>query len=107
LTVINLQYLDPFVLKEYESDTYYVTAWSNVYIFFTVKDMIDDILNKKCIRFCHGDCIEGMSTHIQEKSVDMVATSPPYNIGVKYGAYNDSLERNEYLEWIDTVGIAV
>ncbi|MGC1132655.1 MAG: site-specific DNA-methyltransferase [Nitrososphaeraceae archaeon] len=48
-----------------------------------------------------------MSTHIQEKSVDMVATSPPYNIGVKYGAYNDSLERNEYLEWIDTVGIAV
>lgn len=30
----------------------------------------------------------------------MVVTSPPYNIGVKYGVYNDRISRSAYLDWL-------
>jgi site-specific DNA-methyltransferase (adenine-specific) len=63
--------------------------------------------NDKNTKFYLGDCVEGMSTYLQDRSVDVVVTSPPYNIGIKYATYNDNLERNKYLEWIDSVGIAV
>lgn len=50
------------------------------------------------------DCLEGMK-HIADKSVDLVLTSPPYNIGnnhhtntIKHSAYNDELPENEYQE---------
>jgi site-specific DNA-methyltransferase (adenine-specific) len=36
---------------------------------------------------------------MEEKSVDVVVTSPPYNLGINYGHYNDSRTRNEYLQW--------
>jgi site-specific DNA-methyltransferase (adenine-specific) len=49
--------------------------------------------------------MDGMSV-IQEKSIDIIVTSPPYNIGIKYGAYNDNLGRNRYLEWMESAGIA-
>lgn len=60
----------------------------------------------KSIKFYLGDCLEGMST-LQEKSVDVIVTSPPYNIGIKYGVYNDHLERNKYLKWMETIGEAI
>ena len=44
------------------------------------------------------DCIEGMQT-LPEESVDVVVTSPPYNLGVNYSAYMDTLEQAEYLKW--------
>jgi site-specific DNA-methyltransferase (adenine-specific) len=31
--------------------------------------------------------------------VDIVVTSPPYNLGIKYTNYNDSRNRDEYLVW--------
>jgi site-specific DNA-methyltransferase (adenine-specific) len=34
-----------------------------------------------------------------EQSVDVVVTSPPYNLGIDYSNYNDSRARNEYLQW--------
>ena len=34
-----------------------------------------------------------------DDSVDVVVTSPPYNLGIKYRNYNDSRTRNEYLDW--------
>jgi len=37
----------------------------------------------------HEDCISGMFRRLKPKSIDIVVTSPPYNIGVKYGTYND------------------
>src|SRR5437868_5845431 len=46
----------------------------------------------------HGDCIEGMS-RLPEKSVDVVVTSPPYNLGIKYRNYDDGRMRDEYLAW--------
>ncbi|MGE5586222.1 MAG: DNA-methyltransferase [Bacillota bacterium] len=45
------------------------------------------------------DCISGMASRLAPGSVDVVVTSPPYNLGVEYGAYDDTIERSEYLAW--------
>lgn len=37
-------------------------------------------------------------------SVDVVITSPPYNIGVAYQSYDDRRPRAEYLRWLTSVG---
>jgi len=50
------------------------------------------------------DCIEGMREHLANGSVDVVVTSPPYNIGVKYHTYNDQRPSGEYLDWMEDVG---
>ncbi len=55
----------------------------------------------------HGDCLAGMRSRLADGSVDVVVTSPPYNIGVKYGAYRDDRPRADYLAWIETVGIEI
>jgi site-specific DNA-methyltransferase (adenine-specific) len=52
------------------------------------------------------ECIAGMQENVTEGSVDVVVTSPPYNIGVRYGSYVDSLPRAKYLQWIEQVGMA-
>lgn len=52
------------------------------------------------------ECIAGMEENVKEGSVDVAVTSPPYNIGVRYGSYNDSMPRAKYLEWIEQVGVA-
>ena len=38
------------------------------------------------------DCVKGMR-EMDEKSVDIVVTSPPYNLGIKYRNYNDTKSR--------------
>lgn len=53
------------------------------------------------------DCLAGLNENVNEKSVDVVVTSPPYNIGVSYSSYNDALPRQEYLGWMEKVGVAV
>ena len=49
--------------------------------------------------FHNQDCIEGMQGCLAEHSVDVIVTSPPYNLGIKYSKYDDSIPRDEYLEW--------
>ena len=44
------------------------------------------------------DCIKGMKA-LKEKSVDVVVTSPPYNIGKDYNKYLDHRSQKEYLDW--------
>ena len=46
------------------------------------------------------DCIAGMRAKLAPRSVDVVVTSPPYNLGVKYGKYDDTLPRQDYLYWL-------
>src|SRR3954453_14940668 len=46
----------------------------------------------------HGDCIEGMS-RMRAASVDLIITSPPYNLGIAYGKYSDAGKRDDYLTW--------
>lgn len=49
-----------------------------------------------------GDCREVLRT-IPSKSVKLVVTSPPYNIGKPYGKYKDKIPLNEWEELIDEV----
>jgi site-specific DNA-methyltransferase (adenine-specific) len=44
------------------------------------------------------DCIKGMS-RLADESVDLVVTSPPYNLGISYGKYFDRQDRQSYLRW--------
>lgn len=50
------------------------------------------------------DCLEGMRSLIDDGEVDVIVTSPPYNLGVKYRKYKDNIPRQEYLDWIEEVG---
>lgn len=51
-----------------------------------------------------GDCFTGMKRLIEPESVDVVVTSPPYNIGIRYGAYDDTVPRDTYLKWMGDWG---
>ena len=60
--------------------------------------------NDNNIIFYIQDCKNGMAKYLKERSVDVVITSPPYNVGVKYTSYDDNKSRKEYLSWIESVG---
>lgn len=49
-------------------------------------------------RFYLADCLEVFG-QLPAKSVDVIVTSPPYNLGIRYNRYQDSLSREDYLEW--------
>jgi len=49
--------------------------------------------------FIHGDCLNVLKT-MSDKSVSIFVTSPPYNIGIKYGDYKDKKPKEVYLEWL-------
>ena len=40
-------------------------------------------------------------------SVDVVVTSPPYNIGTNYNTYRDAKTDEEYLDWCEEWGVAI
>jgi site-specific DNA-methyltransferase (adenine-specific) len=44
------------------------------------------------------DCLQGMAA-LRSEHVDLVVTSPPYNLGVRYRKYSDRQDRQSYLEW--------
>lgn len=45
------------------------------------------------------DCVAGMKEYVPSESIDLVVTSPPYNIGIKYASYDDRLSKKDYLKW--------
>jgi site-specific DNA-methyltransferase (adenine-specific) len=47
------------------------------------------------------DCVAGMREHVADGSVDVVVTSPPYNLGIDYNGYDDNSSREKYLAWTD------
>jgi len=44
------------------------------------------------------DCREGMK-FISDNSVDLVITSPPYNVGINYNTWNDNLSFDDYIQF--------
>ncbi len=48
------------------------------------------------------DCIEGMK-QLPADCIDIIITSPPYNIGKSYRQYNDARPTEEYLQWLEQV----
>jgi len=59
-----------------------------------------------------GDCIEFMDESIPDKSIDLILTSPPYNMtkrpggdadSGRYDEYDDWKEPEEYLKWTSDI----
>jgi site-specific DNA-methyltransferase (adenine-specific) len=48
-----------------------------------------------------------MRTRLTPGAVDVVVTSPPYNLGVRYGAYDDTADRSVYLDWLNTWAVEI
>lgn len=46
----------------------------------------------------HKDCVDGMAS-LANEHVELVVTSPPYNLGIGYGKYSDRQDRQSYLRW--------
>jgi site-specific DNA-methyltransferase (adenine-specific) len=38
-------------------------------------------------------------SRLGHESVDLVVTSPPYNLGIRYGKFSDTQDRESYLNW--------
>jgi site-specific DNA-methyltransferase (adenine-specific) len=55
------------------------------------------------IQLLHDDCRHGLSRTLPAASVDVVVTSPPYNLGIAYGSYDDRRPREEYLGFLAEV----
>ena len=62
-------------------------------------------MEKYINKVIQGDCLELMKC-IPDESIDMVLTSPPYNLGnthhtggKRHKAYNDNLPEEEYQKW--------
>ena len=53
-----------------------------------------------------GNCLTVMA-HMRGQSVDVVVTSPPYNLSLAYGVYDDSRDEDEYVGWLYEVAAAV
>ena len=45
-----------------------------------------------------GDCLDVLQ-EMEPGSVDVIVTSPPYNLGIRYNTYDDRLNQDDYLSW--------
>ena len=53
---------------------------------------------RSTLRFFRADCVELLGA-LPPQSVSAIVTSPPYNLGIDYRTYDDTMPRDEYLEW--------
>jgi len=51
-----------------------------------------------------GDCAAVLAG-MPEQSADVIVTSPPYNIGLRYRSYDDGGDRADYLAWLHRIGV--
>ena len=60
----------------------------------------------KLNKIINTDCIEGLKK-LEENSVDLCVTSPPYNVGIEYDDWNDNMPYIDYMgfarEWLTEV----
>lgn len=61
----------------------------------------------KEIKIYNGDVIDVIKNNIKNKQIDIVVTSPPYNLGKKYSTYNDKIPKNNYINWLGDIGQTV
>jgi len=50
------------------------------------------------LRFYLGDCLDVLRS-LTPGTISVIVTSPPYNLGVRYRSYDDTVPRGRYLEW--------
>lgn len=53
-----------------------------------------------------GDCLAVMAA-LPVASVDVVVTSPPYNLGLAYGKHDDRMAEQDYLDWMVRVATEI
>ena len=58
------------------------------------------VAGRATLRFFHADSVDVLRA-LSPASVSVVVTSPPYNLGIRYRSYDDSLPRSRYLDWTD------
>ena len=56
------------------------------------------IMEKKIKTIINGDCIEVMKT-LDEGSIDLIVTSPPYGVGIDYDVYHDDVIWEDYVKF--------
>jgi len=56
------------------------------------------IMEKKIKTIINGDCIEVMKT-LDEGSIDLIVTSPPYGVGIEYDVYHDDVIWEDYVKF--------
>jgi site-specific DNA-methyltransferase (adenine-specific) len=56
------------------------------------------VTRRGTLQFYLGDCLELLGA-LPAGSVSAIVTSPPYNLGVRYRSYDDTLPRERYLDW--------
>lgn len=64
------------------------------------RQFMTDIVKIGDATLYHGDCLEILPTL---EMVDAVVTDPPFNVGMDYGAHNDSMQDDDYYAWIETI----
>ena len=51
-------------------------------------------------KIINGNCIEVLKT-FPESCIDLVVTSPPYNVGIQYDTHIDNTEMDDYWTWTE------
>jgi site-specific DNA-methyltransferase (adenine-specific) len=49
-------------------------------------------------KIINGDCVKVMAS-LSESCVDLIVTSPPYNVGIDYDTHNDRLSMEDYWQF--------
>jgi site-specific DNA-methyltransferase (adenine-specific) len=57
-------------------------------------------------RLLCGDCLTELPS-LAASTVDVVVTSPPYNLGLSYRGYDDRRTEDEYLDWLIRVACEI
>ncbi len=59
----------------------------------------DPFITQDSFRLICGDCLTVLPA-LEAGTVDVVVTSPPYNLGLSYRDYCDRRNEDEYLDWL-------
>ena len=63
-------------------------------------DLFDNETKRYPAKLYRGDCLDLMDSL---SNLDVIVTSPPYNLDIKYRSYKDSRSRDEFLNWMSNV----
>jgi site-specific DNA-methyltransferase (adenine-specific) len=50
------------------------------------------------IKIINGDFLK---VDIPENSIDLIVTSPPYNVGIPYNSHDDTISYDDYIKWTE------
>jgi len=63
-------------------------------------------MNNKIDSIICGNSLEVLKT-LDDNTIALTFTSPPYNLKIDYGKYEDNIPYNQYLDWLKSIFIEV